>query len=534
MKKFKYISASVIVVLILLAAVQILWLKEMYSAKLADFNYIVKSAITDAAYENYVERGFGKQDEALRKQIQETIFNEDADNIKSIEVFNNDDEGKMIISVEKGVPNSDATKKTNITVTFLDTPDKNNFNKFNQALLTKLREQGVFASFRTSLLNKEDGRVLFTKDFVPDSTKVLSSNLLEFVTNYVRVDKRRTVNKRVSSRIDTRVIMIDGKKDTAQSGIKIIRSRAMPDTLTSTLNGAATSTSTATSTTATANKETYYYKVEIENPFNDTLKDIAGIIISSVLIIVVIGLMFLYLLKTIIRQKRLEEMKDDFTHNITHELKTPVAVAYAANDALLNYNADEDPQKRKKYLSVISMQLKSLEAMIERILMLTKEKERGMQLNKEQFSLPELVEEVKDEMLCHSENTDKTVEISVNTHNCSNITADRFHLKNMLLNLVENSVKYSGNSVKIDIDCSIDNGKLKIIVADNGNGISQGAIKYIFDKYYRESNGDLYNVKGVGLGLYYVKMVVTAHCGTINVESRNKRGTTFTINIPII
>ena len=521
MRRFKYISALVIVVLILLAAVQILWLKEMYSAKLADFNYIVKSAITDAAYENYVERGFGKQDETLRKQIQETIFNEDTDNIKSIEVFNNDDEGKMIISVEKSVPNSSATKKTNITVTFLETPDKNNFNKFNQALLTKLREQGIFASFRTSLLNKEDNKVLFTKDFVPDSTKLLSSNLLEFVTDYVRVDKRQTVNKKVSNRIDTRVIMIDGKRDTAQSGIKIIRSRAMPDTLTA-------------ASSNTASKAAYYYKVEIENPFNDTLKDIAGIIISSVLIIVVIGLMFLYLLKTIIRQKRLEEMKDDFTHNITHELKTPVAVAYAANDALLNYNADEDPQKRKRYLAVISTQLKSLEAMIERILMLTKEKERGMQLNKEQFNLPELIEEVKDEMLCHSENTGKTVEISVNTDNCGNITADRFHLKNMLLNLVENSVKYSGSSVKIEIDCSMDNGKLKIIVADNGNGISQGAIKYIFDKYYRESNGDLYSVKGVGLGLYYVKMVVTAHGGTINVESRCKRGTTFTISIPII
>ncbi len=521
MKRFKYISALVIVVLILLAVVQILWLKEMYSAKLADFNYIVKSAITDAAYENYVERGFGKQDETLRKQIQETIFNEDTDNIKSIEVFNNDDEGRMIISVEKSVPNSNSTKKTNITVTFLETPDKNNFNKFNQTLLTKLREQGIFASFRSSLLNKEDNKVLFTKDFVPDSTKLLSSNLLRFDTDYVRVDKRQSVNKRISNRIDTRVIMIDGKKDTAQSGIKIIRSRAMPDTLTS-------------ASAATASKESYYYKVEIENPFNDTIKDIAGIIISSVLIIVVIGLMFLYLLKTIIRQKRLEEMKDDFTHNITHELKTPVAVAYAANDALLNHNADEDPQKRKRYLAVISTQLKSLEAMIERILMLTKEKERGMRLNKEQFNLPELVEEVKDEMLCHSENTDKSVEISVNTENCGNITADRFHLKNMLLNLVENSVKYSGSSVKIDIDCSIENGKLKIIVADNGNGISQGAIKYIFDKYYRESNGDLYNVKGVGLGLYYVKMVVTAHCGTINVESRNKKGTTFTIKIPII
>lgn len=527
MKRFKYISALVIVVLILLAAVQILWLKEMYSAKLADFNYIVKSAITDAAYENYVERGFGKQDETLRKQIQETIFNEDTDNIKSIEVFNNDDEGRMIISVEKSVPNSNSTKKTNITVTFLETPDKNNFNKFNQTLLTKLREQGIFASFRSSLLNKEDNKVLFTKDFVPDSTKLLSSNLLRFDTDYVRVDKWQSVNKRISNRIDTRVIMIDGRKDTAQSGIKIIRSKVMPDTLAVARNG-------EPALATTASKETYYYKVEIENPFNDTIKDIAGIIISSVLIIVVIGLMFLYLLRTIIRQKRLEEMKDDFTHNITHELKTPVSVAYAANDALLNYNADEDPQKRKRYLAVISTQLKSLETMIERILILTKEKERGMQLNKEQFSLPELVEEVKDEMLCHSENTDKIVEISVNTDNCGNITADRFHLKNMLLNLVENSVKYSGSSVKIAINCSIDNGKLKIVVADNGNGMSQGSIKYIFDKYYRESNGDLYNVKGVGLGLYYVKMVVTAHGGTINVESRYKKGTTFTIKIPII
>lgn len=501
MKRFKYISASVIVILIFLAAVQLLWLREMYSAKLADFNYIVKSAITDAAYENYVEREYVKQDEAFKKQIQDAIFNESVGDIKSIEVVNRGDDGKMIISVDKKIPNSNATQKTNITLTLLETPDKDDFNRFNQALLTKLREQGVFSSFRSSLLNNENDTVLFTKDIVPDSTKKLSSDLLKFVTNYVRVDKRPAAKRNILVFSNTGGVMLGGKGSSALSA---------------------------------ADKETYYYKIEIENPFNNTLKEIAGIIISSVLIIVVIGLMFLYLLKTIIRQKRLEEMKDDFTHNITHELKTPVAVAYAANDALLNYNADEDPQKRKRYLAVISTQLKALEAMIERILLLTKEKERGMQLNKEQFNLPELVEEIKEEMLCHSENTDKAVEIHTKTENCSNITADRFHLKNMLLNLVENSLKYSGSSVKIEIACSIENGKLKIIVADNGNGISQGAIKYIFDKYYRESSGDLYNVKGVGLGLYYVKMVVAAHGGTINVESHYKKGTTFKINIPII
>ncbi len=503
MKRFKYISASVIVILILLAAVQLLWLREMYSAKLADFNYIVKSAITDAAYENYVEREYVKQDEAFKKQIQDALLNESAGNIKSIEIVNRDDDGKMIISVDKKVPNSNATQKTSITLTLLETPDKDDFNRFNKALLTKLREQGVYSSFRSSLLNNENDTVLFTKDIVPDSTKKLSADLLKFVTNYVRVDKRSPSNRNILVFSSTGGVMLGGKGTSALSAVA-------------------------------ADKETYYYQIEIENPFNNTLKDIAGIITSSVLIIVVIGLMFLYLLKTIVRQKRLEEMKDDFTHNITHELKTPVAVAYAANDALLNYNADEDPQKRKRYLAVISTQLKALEAMIERILLLTKEKERGMQLNKEQFSLPELVDEVKEEMLCHSENTEREVEINTKTENCGSITADRFHLKNMLLNLVENSIKYSGNSVKIEIDCGLDNGKLKIIVTDNGNGISPGAIKYIFDKYYRESSGDIYNVKGVGLGLYYVKMVVAAHEGTINVESHYKKGTTFKINIPII
>lgn len=517
MKQFKLISASVIAILIFLAAIQILWLKEMYSAKLADFNQIVKSAMVDAAYENYIDRSFAKQDEAMREQVKNSFLADGTDNIKSISVNKSNDEGRMVIAVERMNQKTNKPETTNITISFIETPDEENFKEFNKSLLEKLREQGIYAPFRASLLCRNENKILFSKEVLPDSTKSLSSGLLEFDTEYVRVDKRIKTNAgRVSSMAKShiRVITIKGGKDTSGDYSVAESKSIVPDNY--------------------YNNDNYYYKVEIENPFNDTLKDIAGIITSSILIIVVIGLMFLYLLKTIMKQKRLEEMKDDFTHNITHELKTPVAVAYAANDALLNYKADEDPEKRKRYLTVISTQLKSLESMIERILMLTKESERGLKLNKEQFCLQDVVDEVRDEMLCHNENGDKKVEINASTHDCGNIIADRFHFKNMLLNLVDNSIKYSGPRVKIDIDCSITAGSLKITVTDNGNGISREALKFIFDKYYREGSGNLYNTKGVGLGLYYVKTVVAAHGGTVEAESSKGKVTTFTIIIPTI
>ena len=129
------------------------------------------------------------------------------------------------------------------------------------------------------------------------------------------------------------------------------------------------------------------FRVKIENPHRELLRELFGIILTSVLMLLVVAFVVIYLLRTLFRQKTLEEMRMDFTHNITHELKTPIAVAYAANDALENFGAADDGARRAKYLGVIRSQLTALSEMVERILTMSREEREDFTLRRERILL---------------------------------------------------------------------------------------------------------------------------------------------------
>ena len=254
------------------------------------------------------------------------------------------------------------------------------------------------------------------------------------------------------------------------------------------------------------------FRVKIENPHRELLRELFGIILTSVLMLLVVAFVVIYLLRTLFRQKTLEEMRMDFTHNITHELKTPIAVAYAANDALENFGAADDGARRAKYLGVIRSQLTALSEMVERILL------AGM--------LGALAEKFRMQA---AKPARVTVDVSP-----EGLTAfaDRFHLSHALDNLVDNALKYSGEEVHIRISAGRDGGRVVLRVADDGIGIPRAAQAHIFDKFYRVPTGDIHNVKGFGLGLYYVGLIAAKHGGSVAVESTEGRGTTFTLIIP--
>lgn len=271
-------------------------------------------------------------------------------------------------------------------------------------------------------------------------------------------------------------------------------------------------------------------RVEIPNPNRGLLKEMSWIITSSVLILLLLCFTFIYLLRTLFRQKSIEEMRMDFTHNITHELKTPIAVAYAANDAMLNFAADSDPGRREEYLKIVRVQLESLSGMVERILSISLEEDSRIRLEVTELSLDTLLGEL---LRTYELKSGKrfTAALSVEPEGLT-VRADKFHLGNILGNLIDNAVKYSGDDVRIDIKAVRENGNVVITVADNGIGIPGSAQERIFEKYYRVPTGNIHNVKGSGLGLYYARLVVQGHGGTISVRSREGRGTTFTIKLP--
>ena len=269
-------------------------------------------------------------------------------------------------------------------------------------------------------------------------------------------------------------------------------------------------------------------RVSIEVPYRKIWNTMWGLILSSAVIIILLSLTFIYLIRTLFRQKELEQMRRDLTHNITHELKTPISVAYTANDALRNFAADNDPTRRERYLEIVALQLTRLSSMVERILAVSVEEEGRGSHNPETFELKPLLEQI----IRNSQAVGKQVATSLHCADNATIRADKFHMRNILQTIVDNSIKYSFEQVKIAIKVKCDNSAVTISIADNGIGISERHIGHIFDKFYRVPTGDKHDVRGYGLGLYYARTIVERHGGQIEARSRKGEGTTITITLP--
>ncbi len=247
-----------------------------------------------------------------------------------------------------------------------------------------------------------------------------------------------------------------------------------------------------------------------------------GIIIPFILVIGIFLYLSLYLLGIIRQLRSLDQMKDDFTHNMTHELKTPIAVAYSAADSMLRYYNQSDETRNRKFLNIILQRLSHLSGMIENILSMSMERFNNMNLNTTVVKVKPLVEEISGMIEMKA---NKPVKVAIDIPDNIEIYADTLHFGNMISNLLDNAVKYSYDTVEICI--SSDSKSMKI--ADNGIGIAKSSLPYIFDKFYRVSDGDRYEVGGYGLGLYYVKQIVELHGWSIKVESILNKGTEFTI-----
>ena len=270
------------------------------------------------------------------------------------------------------------------------------------------------------------------------------------------------------------------------------------------------------------------YQLTLEPLTIPTLREMSSIITASLILFFILAFSFWFLIHTMLKQKSLEEMKSDFTNNITHELKTPVAVAYAANDALLNFDAGNDPEKRREYLEISQGQLEKLEGMIEQILSMSMESRKTFELKRETIELEPLLQKLSEQ---HRLSAGKPCDIHIDVEKGLVLDADRFHLSNILSNLIDNAIKYSGSSVRIDITAKATDEGTEIRVWDNGIGIATDKQKHIFDKFYRVPTGNVHDVKGYGLGLYYAKTMAEKHGGTLSVTSTPGKGSEFILTL---
>lgn len=265
------------------------------------------------------------------------------------------------------------------------------------------------------------------------------------------------------------------------------------------------------------------YQAYISPLTRNVLHEMIGVIAVNGAIAVVLGGAFWYLLRTISRQKTIEEMKDDFTNNMTHELKTPIAIAYAANDSLLQFPDPTDEARTRKYLTAALEQLTKLTGLVENILAMSMERRKHLVMARETILLRPFLEAVIDQQKIK---INKPCSITLICPPDATVDADPTHLSNILSNLIDNSVKYSGKEVEITVTAD----SASIAVSDNGFGIPRRHLDNIFTKFYRVPSANRQGVRGYGIGLFYVKSIVEKHGWSISVMSEPDHGTTFTIN----
>lgn len=256
-----------------------------------------------------------------------------------------------------------------------------------------------------------------------------------------------------------------------------------------------------------------------------------GIWVFSSSIILIIIIFFAYTINVILKQKRLSEIKNDFINNITHEFKTPISTISLSSEVLLQPNIILEPERLKNYAQIIKDENNRLKNQVDKVLQLATLEIDKLKLENELIDLHEIINETVKSFDLIIENRQGRITSMLGAKKYQ-IVGDRVHISNILFNLIDNAIKYSPEKPKIEISTDNYFSGIEITVKDNGIGISKENQKHVFEKFYRVPTGNIHNVKGFGLGLNYVKTIVTAYNGKIKVSSKENEGSTFIVKLP--
>jgi two-component system phosphate regulon sensor histidine kinase PhoR len=272
-------------------------------------------------------------------------------------------------------------------------------------------------------------------------------------------------------------------------------------------------------------------KVEFPNRTGYLIRKSGFTLASSVILIGIIIYCFSFAVLTILRQKKLSEMKNDFINNMTHEFKTPISTVSLATEALSEQEIGDNTDMRKRYLGIIKDENTRLGQQVEKVLQIAALDKKDFNLKREDFNLHAVISKVLKSLDMQLAQKHISVDFLQEAKD-DLLNADKVHITNALYNLIDNAIKYGKENGQIVVRTEQYENILKVQVGDDGPGISDQDQKLIFDKFYRVHTGNLHDIKGFGLGLPYVKSILDAHGGAISVKSTLGKGSTFTITIP--
>ncbi len=272
--------------------------------------------------------------------------------------------------------------------------------------------------------------------------------------------------------------------------------------------------------------------VIVPNERSIVLREIFWFIMGSILFTLIITTAFYITIRSLLKQKKLSEIKSDFINNMTHEFKTPLATISLAVDALKNEKVMGDKEKTQYFTGVIKEENKRMNKQVEAILQAALLDKREVQLNLNRHAAHTLIGIAVNNMTLPIQEKNGVLEVKLDAGN-DVILADEVHFINFVNNLLDNAVKYSKDNPHIKLTTLNSGQYFKIKIEDNGIGMNKETLSRIFEKFYRAHTGNIHNVKGFGLGLSYVKTMVMAHQGTIKAESTLGKGSCFTISLPL-
>jgi two-component system, OmpR family, phosphate regulon sensor histidine kinase PhoR len=240
---------------------------------------------------------------------------------------------------------------------------------------------------------------------------------------------------------------------------------------------------------------------------------------------------FIYTILVIYKQKKLSEMKTDFINNMTHEFKTPIATISLASDSITNAMVINNPDKIRRFADIIKQENKRMNGQVEKVLQMALIERDTINLNFTSINLHEVINQALGNISLQVEKKDGVVSANLNADRPV-IEGDLNHISNVINNLLDNANKYSPEKPDISVSTRNMSNGVEVTITDKGIGMTKEAKKKIFEKFYRVHTGNLHDVKGFGLGLSYVKTMVTAHKGSIDVKSEPNKGSSFIVFFP--
>ncbi|MCB9224250.1 MAG: HAMP domain-containing sensor histidine kinase [Crocinitomicaceae bacterium] len=254
-------------------------------------------------------------------------------------------------------------------------------------------------------------------------------------------------------------------------------------------------------------------------------KEIWRMVVLSIIFLLVITIVFAYSIKLVIKHKKISQIKSDFINNMTHEFKTPLASISLAADSILHPNNELTKENVQKYVGIIQTEKDKLNAQVERILEVASLRKDALDIPVETFDLSDIIEKAIKKFQLQQESGAVVIDTKLNN---IQVKANAFHLENVLINLIDNGIKYSEGKANISISSDTEGN---INVSDKGIGMDKQQLARVFDNFYRAQSGNLHNTKGFGLGLSYSKLVIEKMGGSIDLKSKSGEGTTAIIKL---